>query len=423
LALAACGRFGFDATQSRGDGGGGGSGDGGGSSCSEPAATLTVHATDDFYALVATLPAGAVVEVETGSWSNPGGANRQAWSGTAAAPIIVRPAPGAKPKLTTMPGNNVMDIDGSYITLRGFEITGGDIGVRLGADDHVTVEDMYIHDVIDQGITCNRTGESCTNIVIRGVEIANTGNTQSGNGITLSCSDQSCTVSDSVVEGCFIHDLRGQGGAGVSIWYGDNNVVRDNVFVRTAGPGVALQASPIAVPDIVERNYVSAAMDNGIQLEGMATIRNNIIIGGTNDGISSRNEVGTNPVKLQIVHNTIIGAAAACIRGASWSGTSQVVANNAMFMCAMGTVLAGTPVTSQNLGISASDVGPPPNVYPTATSQVIGAGDASHSAPDDFNGTARGAMPDVGAYQRTTATNPGWIPVEGKKPLPAPTCP
>jgi hypothetical protein len=92
-------------------------------------------------------------------------------------------------------------------------------------------------------------------------------------------------------------------------------------------------------------------------------------------------------------------------------------------MCVMGTVLAGTPVTAQNIGIGAGDVGPPPNVYPTASSTLIGAGNVAHSAADDFNRTPRGAAPDVGAYQRTTATNPGWIPVEGMKPLPAPTCP
>lgn len=118
----------------------------------------------------------------------------------------------------------------------------------------------------------------------------------------------------------------------------------------------------------------------------------------------------------------MIGAPSACIRGANWSGTSQVVANNAMFMCSMGTVLSGG-IAAQNIGIGSGDIGPPPNVYPTATSTVLGAGSPAHSAPDDFNGTARGAMPDVGAYQRTTATNPGWIPVEGMKPLLTPTCP
>lgn len=427
LALAGCGRLGFDATTAIGGGdgssGGGGDGSGSGSACVDPPATKHVPADGDFYTVVMNLAPGDVVEVSNGSYTSPGGGIHQTWAGTAAAPIIVRAAPGMSPVLNATAGNNVLDVDGSYFTLRGFEVVGGDIGIRFGADQHATVEDLDIHDQIDQGITCNRVGESCDSIVIRRVEIANSGTTMTGNGISLGCSDQSCTASNTVVEGCFIHDLAGSGGAGVTVWYGDNNIVRDNVFARTAGPGVQLQVSATSAPDIVERNLISAAMDNGIQLEGMAIIRNNIIIGGTNDGVSSRLELGTNPVNVQIVHNTIIGAASACIRGANWSGTSQVVANNAMYMCSTGTVLAGTPVVAANIGIGAGDVGTPPNVYPTATSTLIGAGSPAHSAPDDFNGTPRGAMPDVGAYQRTTATNPGWIPVEGMKPLLTPACP
>lgn len=423
LALAACGRFGFDATPNATADGATGDGAGSGSACVEPAANKHVPADGDFFSVAMNLSPGDVVEVSAGPYTSPGGVVHQTWAGTAASPIIVRAAPGMRPVLLATAGNNVLDVDGSYFTLRGFEINSGDIGIRFGADQHATVEDLLIDNQVDQGITCNRTGESCDSITIRQVEIKNTGNTMTGNGITLGCSDQSCTASNSTIEGCYLHDLAGTGGAGVSIWYGDNNDVRDNVVVRTAGPGITLQASPATVPDIVERNYISAPLDNGIQLEGMATVRNNIIIGGSNDGISSRNEVGTNPVNLAIVHNTIIGAASACIRGASWAGTSQVVANNAISMCATGTVLAGTPVTAQNIGINASDVGPPPNVYPTATSQLLGVGNAAHSAADDFNRTPRGATPDVGAYQRTTPTNPGWIPVEGEKPLPAQTCP
>ena len=432
-ALAGCGRFGFDATASMGgdDSGGGGdssggddgSGSGSGSACVDPPATKHVPADGDFYTVVMNLAPGDVVEVSNGPYTSPGGGIHQTWAGTAAAPIIVRAAPSQRPVLLAAAGNNVLDVDGSYFTLRGFDINGGDIGIRFGADQHATVEDLLIHNQLDQGITCNRTGESCDSIAIRRVEIKDSGNTMTGNGISLGCSDQSCTASNTVVEGCYIHDLAGSGGAGVAVWYGNNNIVRDNVFARTAGPGVQLQVSPATVPDVVERNLVLSPMDNGIQLEGMAIIRNNIIDGGTNDGISSRLELGTNPVNLQIVHNTIIGAASACIRGANWSGTSQIVANNAMFMCSVGTVLSGTPVVAANIGIGSGDVGTPPNVYPTATSTVIGAGDAAHSASNDFNGTGRTAMPDVGAYQRTTATNPGWIPVEGMKPLLTPTCP
>jgi hypothetical protein len=110
------------------------------------------------------------------------------------------------------------------------------------------------------------------------------------------------------------------------------------------------------------------------------------------------------------------------VRGANWSGTSQVVANNAM-QCGAANVLAGTPVVTGNVMVTAGDVGVSPNVYPTAASSLIDAADPARTTFEDFNGTARGGMPDTGAYERTTATNPGWIPVEGMKPLPQPACP
>ena len=420
VVLAGCGRVGFDVAHNRSDGGGGSS-DGGGSNC-EPAATLTIHASDDFYALVGSLPAGAVVEVETGTWSNPGGANHQVWNGTAAAPILVRPAPGATPVLTTTAGNNVLDLDGAYFTLRGFEITAGDIGVRIGADDHVTLEDLYIHDVIDQGITCNRPGESCTNVTIRGVEIARTGNTQTGSAITLGCSDHSCTSTNAVIEGCFIHDTMGSAGAGVSKWFGDGNDIRDNVFFRTGGPAIVLQASATTARDVVERNYIQDAANNSIQVEGWVTVKNNILIGGSVDGINIRQQSGSAPTNLDVLHNTIIGAANDCVHGLNLTGNQQVVANNGL-RCATGASVTGTYVASGNVAASPADIGAPPNVYPTAGSALVDTADPMHAVTDDFNGTPRTGAPDIGAYERTTATNPGWIPVEGKKPLPASACP
>ncbi|MBV8763130.1 MAG: right-handed parallel beta-helix repeat-containing protein, partial [Deltaproteobacteria bacterium] len=378
LALAGCGRLGFDATPSVIGDGAGGDGTGSGSGCAEPAATLTIHATDNFYALVATLPAGSVVEVETGMWSNPGGNAHQVWTGTAAAPIIVRPAPGASPKLTTTAGNNVLDLDGTYVTLRGFEFFGGDIGIRLGADDHITLEDLYIHDMLDQGITCNRPGESCTNVTIRGVEIARSGNTQTGSGITLGCSDQSCAASNTLVEGCFIHDLMGTAGSGISKWFGDGNVFRDNVFVRTSGPGIVIQASATTQRDVIERNYMNAIGNNDIQVEGWVTVRNNVLIGGAVDGINIRQQSGSAPTNLEVLHNSIIGAANICIHAIGLTGSPQVLSNNAL-RCAMGTSLTGVATASANIAAGANDVGVSPNVYPTAGSALVDTGDAAHS--------------------------------------------
>ena len=57
--------------------------------------------------------------------------------------------------------------------------------------------------------------------------------------------------------------------------------------------------------------------------------------------------------------------------------------------------------------------------YPDANSVLLGAGDTSGEAyipSEDFNGAPRdGANPTVGAYEWSTADNPGWVVSEGFK--------
>lgn len=49
------------------------------------------------------------------------------------------------------------------------------------------------------------------------------------------------------------------------------------------------------------------------------------------------------------------------------------------------------------------------NAYPTSISNLIGAGSLKYSTPLDFNGNSRSSTPDVGAYQYSTPSNPGWV--------------
>ena len=412
--LAGCGRLGFDpTTMTSGDGGGSGSG----SSCpTPPAATLTIHAGDDLYGMLATLPAGSVVEVEAGTYNSPGNAP-MTWNGTAAAPIIVRAAANTRPVLVNTPGNNGLDLYGAYFTLQGFEMTGGDMGVRLGGVNHVTLEDLYIHDVVDEGITCNRTSMSCDSLELRRIEVGPTGNTMTGNAITLGCSDQTCGATNAVVEGCYFHDLMGSGGAGLSVWKHSGVTARDNVVYTAAGPGIVLQQTASSGRDTLERNLLWNIDDNAIQVEGQVIVRNNLIIGGTSDGVHSRMELSTAPTNVDILHNTITGPGGDCIHGLNWSGSAYVLANNAMACGTSNVVVTGSPVESADLTVMGSDVGTLPNAYPTAGSALVDTGDATHSAVDDFNATTRSGTPDIGAYERTAASNPGWLPTMGMKPI------
>jgi hypothetical protein len=46
--------------------------------------------------------------------------------------------------------------------------------------------------------------------------------------------------------------------------------------------------------------------------------------------------------------------------------------------------------------------------YPKNGSALINSASGTHQAASDFNGTLRDGQPDVGAYERTASTNPGW---------------
>jgi hypothetical protein len=432
-----CGRVGFDAV---GVAVGDAVGDASCMPTAEPAATRVVNAGDDLFALLPTLVAGDVVEVHAGTYTSPGFAP-VTWSGTAAQPIIIRGAPGERPVLQGVSTQNVLDVYGSWFTIRGFEITGGDIGLRLHGTDHATLDDLRMHGLGNEGVTCNVTGMPCSAMTLRRLEIFANGGI--GTAIAFGLPDGSCSPRATTVEGCFIHDLAGTNGTGIySDIDADALVIRDNVIVRVLGPGIMVGGTP-NTPTTIERNVVwTTTGDNGIQIEGEVVVRNNIVLAAAGYGIYSTQKARP-PNGAVVIHNTVVGGPR-CFSADTWtSATGQVIANNA-FYCpttiavnvmgglggatfANNLVLGTTNVPSgvTNGASAAADLGDPTTaaVYPPVGSALIDAGDPAHGAADDFNGLPRDATPDVGAYEHSTDTNPGWQIVEGFKPLPVTGCP
>ncbi len=391
-----------------------------------------IHPTDDLFARLDALQAGDQVVVHAGTYTTTGPVD-VTWPGTAQAPITVRAAPGEHVIIQGIPSQNVLDIAGSYFTIAGFEIKGGSHGIRLGAADHAVLEDLVLHDLGDVGISCNRPGQDCSALIIRHNEIYDTGRAGTGEGMYLGGNDATNIFRDSLVERNYVHDLGGDQGDGIEVKSGASGViVRDNVIVRAKYPGITMYGyAGTGAPNVVERNFVWHTVDNGIQIVGQVVVRNNIVIAAGTNGIQSKASQGQTPRDLVIAHNTIIGAGGPCLKSNDWgTAPNQVVANNALY-CAGGTAIdlnGGAPnaMLAGNLGLgasnaasgfrtgAASDLGAPPNLYPPAGSMVIDAGDPARGVPDDFNGTLRSdGMPDVGAYERTGATNPGWDPGEG----------
>lgn len=400
------------------------------------AGTYEIHSGDDLFTRLKTLVAGDQVIVHAGTYTT-GGLLQVTWAGTPTGVISVRAADGERPVIQGNASQNVIDLSGTYFEFKGFEIRGGSHGIRLGATQHALLEDLVLHDLGDVGISCNRPGQDCFQITIRHNEIYATGTAGTGEGMYLGGNDATNIFRDSLIERNYLHDLGGDQGDGIEVKTGAYGViVRDNVIVRSKYPAITMYGyAGNGMPNIVERNLVWTTVDNGIQIVGQVVVRNNVILGAGANGIQSKASQGQTPHDLVIEHNTVISSGGPCLKANDWTAApNQLVANNA-FYCAGGTAIdlnGGAPGAmlfgNAGLGTSnaaggfrqggtlAADLGASPNVYPPAGSSLVNAGDAAHTVLEDFNGTPRAdGMPDVGAYERTTDTNPGWMPVEGFK--------
>ncbi|MBA3465412.1 MAG: right-handed parallel beta-helix repeat-containing protein [Deltaproteobacteria bacterium] len=400
------------------------------------AQTYTINPTDDLFARLRNLQAGDEVIVNAGTYTTTG-LLQVTWAGTPQQPIIVRGADGARPIIQGTPNQNVIDLGGSYWTLKNFEIRGGSHGVRLAASDHAVLEDLVLHSLGDVGISCNRPGQDCYQMTIRHNEIYNTGLSSTGEGMYLGGNDATNIFRDSIVERNYIHDMGGSQGDGIEIKTGATGViVRDNVIIRAKYPAITMYGyAGSGAQNIVERNYIHTTVDNGIQIVGQVIVRNNIVLAAGANGIQSKPSQAETPKDLVIAHNTIVGSGGPCLKSNDWAtAQNQRVTNNALY-CTGGTAIdlnGGAPnaTLANNIGLGtsnapmgfragtsvAADLGTAMKVYPPAGSMLINAGITTNPVIEDFNGMVRGdGMPDVGAYEHTATTNPGWDPQEGFK--------
>jgi uncharacterized membrane protein YgcG len=196
-------------------------------------------------------------------------------------------------------------------------------------------------------------------------------------------------------------------------------------------------------PNTIERNVTWNCGDHGIQSAADAVIRNDIILGARADGIAMQPHQSGSPSQLVVVYNTVLNASgdAVSLRGISGS---VVVANNALYAedgwaffvnggtvgllfsgnAAIGGVSEGAlAMLSGEIDVdflSASfDGAPPMSVFPATGGALVSSGLAAHVVADDFNGTEREAVPDVGAYRFSADGNPGWALAETMKTSPA----
>ena len=406
------------------------------------AENLEIFPGDSFRTAVQNLNPGDTLIVHAGTYTH---SNRISITarGTPSQPVLIKGADGeARPIIQLVRvGHNVMEIHGAtYVTIRGLEITGpgmresDGINIRGGGTAHITLEDNVIHDI---AVGINYRGDM-HHIVARGNEVFNTRGT--GEGFYVGCHSGDCSVTDSIIERNYVHHTRNATqGDGIEIKKNSHsNIIRDNVVHDTRYPCILLYGTGGAGGNVVERNIVWKCGDSGMQIAANAIVRNNIIISNKSMGFRSQPHNGVHPNNLVIVNNTII-AGRHCLRLKGWGdGTGIVFANNAVYCSSSGDTvrsLAGVTVAG-NVFVPVLPRFPASgyvegrsksqdfvdhnsrNVYPSADSSLIGAGDAAYAPVDDFNGAARSGAVDAGAYDWTGAANPGWQVTEGFKDAP-----
>lgn len=406
-----------------------------------------VHAADielfpgqSFEAAVEALNPGDTLIVHAGTYADAGRISIGV-RGTAAAPVLVKGADGeALPLITraaSAPAQNTINIEGAtHLRITRLEISsnGGDAINLSGTPSFITLDNLEIHDV-DVGINFR---SSMTDITVRHNHIHHTGqNGGTGEGMYVGCNDATCVVSRALIENNWIHDTQDSTqGDGIEVKHGSHsNIVRDNVIYNTGYPCVLVYGTVGQPVNVVEGNVMWNCGDSGIQAAADAIIRNNIILDGPGNGFNSQPHQGATPSNLQFVHNTVVGGSP-CLRLSGWSGRpGLVLANNAIYCDADdfaigglgGVTVSGNVVTPATSALPAAGyaVGQTPaldlagvgerNVYPRAGSRLIDAGSAAYATAIDFNGNTRGGTPDAGAYDYTTAQNPGWAVAAGFK--------
>ncbi|MCB9596474.1 MAG: right-handed parallel beta-helix repeat-containing protein [Sandaracinaceae bacterium] len=372
-------------------------------------------------------------------------------AGTAAMPIVIRAADGARPHFRQDSGQNIWDLDARFTVIRGLEFSGGSAGLRVQSAEDLTIEDCEIHDTGDVGLRMNDGGQTYLRVQILRNHIHDTSGT--GEGMYLGCNGDACRLADALIQGNYVHDTDNgvEQGDGIELKEGSYGcVIADNVVHDTNYPCIlgytTLGNGP---PNLVERNVVWACGDAGIQWAADATIRNNVVLrGGGNGGMAFQPHAAGDPQNLVIVHNTVVAPEADAISLRGVAG-SVIVANNAVYSQSGRAIFVRDPhpmlVITGNVGegdtqgfsggftassmatdlTAASYSGTIPNdVFPRAGGGLIASGDPTHVPVDDFNRTDRMGVADVGAYAFGDGTNPGWTFANERKPLasgPAPT--
>ncbi len=373
---------------------------------------------------IRSLVAGDRLEIGAGTWSVRKYFNASL-QGTRDDPIFVVAAPGARPVITRPdPFTSVIHIgmpnepSADFLAIRGLEITGGAMGMRLGMCTEVWIDRCEIHHTASAGLTANSRNTS--HLYITRNEIHHTDGI--GEGMYLGGNNSQYVMHSSVIAQNWVHDTGGWQGDGIEVKQGSwGNLIADNLVHDTRYPCLITYGTDGNPPNVIERNVLYGSLDNVLQVQGEAIVRNNLILCGKN-GFHSHDHQGSTR-DLVFVNNTIINDR----RGANlvnWANRpGMVFANNAVYSQTQEAVIfggldAGGVTISGNVrvggvfppksgfveGVGLSDfvnvtwTGTRRRAQPSAGSVLLVSADPAHAVGDDLNRKERATQTVAGAF-------------------------
>jgi len=311
--------------------------------CSRELLAEVIHLTpdDDWFAILSgeRLKPGDEVVLRAGKYSSPRRLAIRS-SGTTEKPIVIRADEGARVVFERPDARqNTFNLEGTqYLELRGFEITGGAAGIRIGPlgdrqSSDVKLTDLHIHHIGGVAVTCNQDGAHYERMVFRGNHIHHTAG--HGEAFYLGGNDASAIFSDSIIDGNYIHHLNGPDvsqGDGIEIKQGSyGNRVTNNVIHDTKYPGITVYGTGGRARNVIFNNMIWNTGDHGIQVAADAVVLSNVVFKTGGCGIYSREHQGAIPGHLLIEQNDIRDANSAALRiirpGNGYSGQIELQHN------------------------------------------------------------------------------------------------
>lgn len=386
-----------------------------------PAGATEIGPEDDFCSAANQLQPGDELRLRPGDYQGPCVIRR---GGSPGAPITIAAAdPQQRPRiLYDGVTANVLEVRAGNLVIRGLEFgpTRPDVdAIRIMLGNGLVIENCRFVQVGGIAITANNM--SVQGLTVRSNVIEGSRST----GMYFGCHDgQRCVVSDLLVAGNLIRGVTAapdQVGYGLEIKLNSSGIVRDNIILRTKGPGIMVYgARDLLTQNLVERNVVMGSeRAAGIVVGGgPAVVRNNVVL-TNNDGGISLQDYGKRGLlrRIAIVHNTIYGNLVGGITIEGQEARETTVLNNAI-QSPGGTpaVAAARPGvwTAGNVDCTYRTCFMQPDGFdfsPFPGSALVGPGTLAggEALPrEDLFRMRRGSPPTVGAIERPS----GPIPLE-----------